>query len=299
LWKGNLRADRERLGNCRQKEDPYLMETFSGKVAIVTGGGSGIGRALGEELARRGARLILIDVNAKRIEQAVDMITHSGDHVEALQLDVSDFEAVQRRIHETVARYGRLDYIFNNAGISVGGEVRDCAIDDWREVLEVNLYGVVNGVSIAYPIMVKQGFGHIVNTASIEGLAPFPGNISYVASKYGVVGLSNALRVEGADLGVKVSVVCPGYIKTAIFHDSRMIKMDRRKVLESLSRLKGMTPQDCALAILRGVERNKAIIVVPEHAKLLWMLQRLSPGLVLRLMQQHLRKSRKESRIED
>ena len=274
------------------------METFSGKVAMVTGGGSGIGRALGAELARRGARLVLTDVNTERVRQAGRRITNSGDHVEALQLDVSDFEAVRGRIHETVAQYGRLDYLFNNAGISVGGEVRDCTIDDWREVLDVNLYGVVNGVAVAYPIMVRQGFGHIVNTASLEGLAPFPGNISYVASKYGVVGLSNALRVEGADLGVQVSVVCPGYIKTAIFHDSRLINMDRRKMLENLSRLKGMSAQDCAVAILRGVERNKAIIVVPKHAKVLWMLQRFSPALVLRLLQRHLRQSRQESRIE-
>jgi NAD(P)-dependent dehydrogenase (short-subunit alcohol dehydrogenase family) len=274
------------------------METFSGKVAMVTGGGSGIGRALGAELARRGGRLVLTDVNAERVRQAGHRITNSGDHVEAFQLDVSDFEAVRRRIHETVAKYGRLDYLFNNAGISVGGEVRDCTIDDWREVLDVNLYGVVNGVAVAYPIMAKQGFGHIVNTASLEGLAPFPGNVSYVASKYGVVGLSHALRVEGADLGVQVSVVCPGYIKTAIFHDSRMINMDRQKVLENLSRLKGMSAQDCALAILKGVRRNKAMIVVPNHAKWLWMLQRLSPNLVLRLMQRHLRKSRQESRIE-
>jgi short-subunit dehydrogenase len=147
--------------------------------------------------------------------------------------------------------------------------------------------------------MVKQGFGHIVNTSSIAGLAPIPGTIGYVASKYGVVGLSNSLRVEGADLGVKVSVVCPGYIKTAIFHDAKLIKMDREKMLNALSRLKGMTPEECALVILRGVERNKAIIVVTRFAKILWMLQRICPGLVLWLMQRGMKKSRQESRIRD
>jgi len=202
-------------------------------------------------------------------------------------------------VEKTVTQHGRLDFIFNNAGIAVGGEARDCSIEDWRKVLDVNLYGVIHGVMAAYPVMVEQGFGHIVNTASIEGLVPFPGTTSYVASKYGVVGLSNALRVEGADLGVKVSVVCPGYIKTAIFHDSKLIKVNRQKMMEDLSKMKGMTPRECARVILRGVERNQAIIVVTHFAKVLWILQRISPGLVIRLMQYRFRKFRQKIRIED
>ena len=196
-------------------------------------------------------------------------------------------------------RYGGLDYIFNNAGIGIGGEVRDCSIDDWRSVLNVNLFGVVNGVAAAYPLMVKQGYGHIINTASIEGLIPFPGTVSYVASKYGVVGLSNALRVEGADLGVKVSVVCPGYIKTPIFYTSKLIKIDREKMLKSLPERFGITPEECALVILRGVEGNKAIIVVTGFARVLWWLHRINPGLIISMMKRNIKKARKEMRIED
>jgi short-subunit dehydrogenase len=147
--------------------------------------------------------------------------------------------------------------------------------------------------------MVEQGSGHIINTASIEGLMPFPGTISYVASKYAVVGLSNTLRLEGADLGVKVSVVCPGYIKTAIFHDSKMIKMDRDKVLEKLPERFGITPEKCALTILKGVERNKAFIVVTSYAKFLWLLYRISPGLIHWMVGRGLKESRQEIRIED
>jgi NAD(P)-dependent dehydrogenase (short-subunit alcohol dehydrogenase family) len=275
------------------------MGLFSDKVVIVTGGGSGIGRALGQELARRGARVTLADVNSQRLEEVTESITKAGYHAHRAQLDLSHFEAVQKLVDETVAHHGRLDYVFNNAGIGIGAEARDVSIEDWRKVIDVNLYGVINGVAAAYPTMVKQGFGHIVNTSSIAGLAPIPGTIGYVASKYGVVGLSNSLRVEGADLGVKVSVVCPGYIKTAIFHDAKLIKMDREKMLNALSRLKGMTPEECALVILRGVERNKAIIVVTRFAKILWMLQRICPGLVLWLMQRGMKKSRQESRIRD
>ena len=275
------------------------MGIFQDKIAIVTGSASGIGRALSEELARRGAIVMMADVQTKQLEEVVDSITSSGHRVKAVTLDVTDFDAVKALVDDTVKEYGRLDYIFNNAGIAIGGEVRDCSIDDWRKVIEVDLYGVVHGVHAAYPIMVEQGFVHIINTASIEGLVPFPGTISYVASKYGVVGLSNALRVEGADLGVKVSVICPGYIKTAIFHTSKMIKIDRQKILESLPERLGITPEECASVILRGVERNKATIVVTGMAKVLWMLQRICPGLILWMMRRNIKRGRKETRIED
>jgi short-subunit dehydrogenase len=132
--------------------------------------------------------------------------------------------------------------------------------------------------------MMKQDFGHIINIASIEGLAPFPNSSSYAASKYGVVGLSSALRIEGADYGVKVSVVCPGYIKTAIWNDSKMININREKLLSLLPDWSGITPEKCAKVILRGVERNKAFIVVTMFAKVLWTLHRISPNFVIWIM---------------
>ncbi|MGD2272440.1 MAG: SDR family NAD(P)-dependent oxidoreductase [Desulfobacterales bacterium] len=275
------------------------MDHFKEKVSIVTGAASGIGRALGEELARREAIVILADINSQLLRGVVDSMAASGYQAEAVSVDVSNYDAVKKLVTDTVAQHSRLDFMFNNAGIAVGGEVRDCSIDDWRDVLKVNLYGVIHGVDAAYQIMVEQGFGHLINTASIEGLLPFPGAVSYAASKYGVVGLSNSLRIEGADLGVKVSVVCPGYIKTAIFHTSKMIKIDREKLLESLPERLGITPEKCASAIIRGVERNKAIIVVTGFAKVLWLLQRISPRLILWMMRRNLKKSRKEMRIGD
>ncbi len=275
------------------------MNAFKNKIAIITGAASGIGRALGEELARREAVVVLADVNRQLLDEVAASMANSGYRPEAVPVDVSDHDAVSKLVTDTVARHGRLDYMFNNAGIAVGGEVRDCAIDDWRNVLDVNLHGVINGIDAAYPIMVRQGFGHIVNTASIEGLIPFPGTVSYAASKYGVVGLSNSLRIEGADLGVKVSVVCPGYIKTAIFHTSKLIKIDREKMLASLPERLGITPEECAAAIIRGVERNQAIIVVTWFAKVLWALHRISPALIRWMMRRDLRKTRKEMRIGD
>lgn len=275
------------------------MDPFKDKIGIVTGGASGIGRALGEALALRGAVVIMVDIQTDLLEEAVGSLKEAGYKAEAVTLDVTDFEGVQAVVGNTAARHGRLDYIFNNAGIGVGGEVRDVSMADWRDVLDVNLFGVVHGVAAAYPIMVKQGHGHIINTASIEGLVPFPATVSYVASKYGVVGLSNALRVEGADLGVKVSVVCPGYIKTPIFRTSKLIKMDREELLQSLPERFGISPEECASVILHGVERNKAMIVVTGLAKILWWLHRIYPGLIFWMMRRNMREVREKMRIED
>ncbi len=273
------------------------MDKYKGKVAIVTGAGSGIGRALAEELSRRGTAVAVSDVNPDRLESTRSGIAASGGSVRAFALDVSDYEAVRKMVGDVIGEHGRLDYIFNNAGIAVGGEARDVDIEDWRAVLGVNLYGVVNGVASAYPFMAKQGWGHVVNTASIEGLIPFPMTASYVASKYAVVGLSNALHVEGADLGVKVHAVCPGYIKTNIFEDSKLIKVDREKFIKSLADWAGITPEECARRILKGVEKNKAIIPITAFSWIMWYLHRLSPGAILWLMKKLIWSARKDGTV--
>ena len=270
------------------------MSIFNKKVAVITGAGSGIGRALARELARRGARVVISDISAERIKETAELIKAEGGTADASQLDVSDYEEVKKWIDDTFQSRGRVDYLFNNAGIVVGAQAKDMSIDDWRDVLSVNLNGVVHGVAIAFPLMVEQGFGHLINTASIEGLVPFSSAASYVTSKFGVVGLSGALRIEGAAHGVRVSALCPGYVKTAIFSDSKLINIDRQKMMREFKDWMGVTPDECARIVLSGVERNKAVIVVTLFAKALWWLYRISPNLAIGLMTKGLERYKKK-----
>jgi NAD(P)-dependent dehydrogenase (short-subunit alcohol dehydrogenase family) len=272
------------------------VTTYRDRAAIVTGAASGIGLALSQQLARRGALVTLADIERSPLEKAAEALASAGMRVRPAVVDVTDRDAVKQIVESAVSEFGRLDFLFNNAGIGVGGEARDFAYADWKQVIDVNLFGVINGVAAAYPLMVRQGYGHIVNIASVAGLIPLPGEISYVTSKYATVGLSHTLRAEAADLGVNVSVVCPGKIETPIYDTSRIINFDKEATLALWPT--GISPERCAEIILRGVERNKATIVVTRLAKLLWAIQRLSPNAMIWAMRRYMQKMR-EHRIEE
>jgi NAD(P)-dependent dehydrogenase (short-subunit alcohol dehydrogenase family) len=259
------------------------MNHLKNKVAIVTGGASGIGRALCEELGRRGtAAIIVADINAEGAQE----VAAANGRAQAMHVDVSCEGDVQELVDKTISQYGRLDLMFNNAGVAICGEVRDLTLGHWRRLLDVNLWGVIYGTTAAYQVMIDQGFGHIVNVASLDGLAPMPLAAPYTAAKYAVVGLSTALRIEGAELGVKVSVACPGTVQTNILDTAAFVGIKREEAIaEMQSGFKMADPADCARAILRGVERNRAIIVDTRLNRLFWKLYRISPSLYIALMQ--------------
>jgi NAD(P)-dependent dehydrogenase (short-subunit alcohol dehydrogenase family) len=255
------------------------MDTFKDRIAIVTGAGSGIGAAVSAALAARGARVICADIAADKAAAVAAAIQQRGGLATATRLDVTDAEQVGALVKETVGRYGRLDLMFNNAGISVAGDARDLTLSHWRQVLDVNLMGVVYGSDAAYKQMATQGHGHIINIASLAGLIPFPTNAPYATSKHAVVGLSLSLRAEGADLGVKVSAVCPGFIQSNIFSATQFINLDRERAMRNIP----FTPipaEHAALKILRGIERNDPIIIFPGYARLIWSLHRLAGRLL-------------------
>jgi NAD(P)-dependent dehydrogenase (short-subunit alcohol dehydrogenase family) len=261
---------------------------FEGKVAIVTGAASGIGRALSAALVARGASVVLADIDETRAAEAAASL-HAGPpgRASAAALDVRDPRAVADLIDRTVMDHGHLDLMFNNAGIGVGGEVANMTLAHFDRAMDVNLRGVLNGVMAAYPVMSRQGRGHIVNTASVAGLLPSPGLAPYAMTKHAVVGLSLSLRPEAQSRGVRVSVVCPGVIDTPILDKGNPPDLpsvgdlsDGRQALERALG-KAYPPELLARDVLAGVARNRPIIVAPHHARRAWIVYRMAPSLTM------------------
>ncbi len=261
---------------------------FDGAVAIVTGAASGIGRALATALVGRGAAVVLADIDAGG---AAALAASLGtDRAWAAALDVTDPAAVRAVVEATANDHGRLDYLFNNAGIGAGGPVEELPAVLWERAVDVDLYSVIHGVAAAYPLMVRAGSGHIVNTASLAGLVPSPFLTPYAAAKSAVVGLSVSLRVEAAARGVRVSVVCPGPVETPLLNrtnppgvDGPRTRVDGRKLLTNALG-PPYPPEDLAADVLAGVVENRAIIVAPESARRAWEAFRADPEAVLGAM---------------
>lgn len=263
------------------------LRIYKESVAVITGGASGIGRAIAEELIKRGGEVILADLQFELAEEVAEAIRQSGGKATAYELDVSDFSAIERLIDATIKRTGRLDFMFNNAGIGVGGNFELHTIEDWDRVLDVNLKGVVYGTHAAFKIMLDQGYGHIINTSSIAGILPLVGVASYTVSKTGVVGLTKALRAEAALQNIRVSLLVPGVVRTPILEGGKYGKLypgvtaeEQREIWESL---KPIHPETFAVKALNAIAKNKAIIIIPSWWKMFWRLDRMFPLLGIRL----------------
>jgi NAD(P)-dependent dehydrogenase (short-subunit alcohol dehydrogenase family) len=254
--------------------------SFTGKQALVTGGGSGIGAALCRALVAAGADVVCTDVDGDAAQRTAAGL---GTKARAARLDVTDAAAVQAAVDDVVNRSGRLDLMFNNAGIVWGGDTELLTLDQWNAIIDVNIRGVVHGVAAAYPLMVRQGHGHIVNTASMAGLTAAGQVTSYVMTKHAVVGLSMALRSEAAARGVGVLAVCPAAVETPILDKGSVGGFVGR---DYFLQAQGGKPYDAdrlASDVLRAIEKNKPILVKPRIAHAQWMFARLAPALMNRV----------------
>ena len=260
-----------------------MIRIFCGGVAIITGGASGIGRAFAEALAARGCEVVLADLQIDLAEQVAAGINASGGKATAVEVDVVKHEQVVSVVKQTVDRCGRLDYMFNNAGIVIFGEASEYEMRDWDRSIDVNLRGVIHGVDAAYRVMLKQGFGHIINTASIAGLMPWPMEIGYSTTKHAVVGLTTTLRAEAAHTGVRVSALCPGLVRTPILDGGKYGRWIRNYPKDKVAKLMESTrpfPVDKFVQLaLKQIARNKAIIIIPLMYRVLWRMYRMSPLL--------------------
>ncbi len=273
------------------------MSAYTGKIALVTGGASGIGRALCRQLAAAGATVILSDVDEAGASALAKELEAAGHKAESSVVDVTDANVVKAWIEGAAKAHGRIDYLFNNAGIAIIGETHEQTVADWEPIIRVNFHGVVHGVMAAYPLMVAQGHGHLVNISSISGLVPAPHFTVYSATKHAVAGLSASLREEASPYGVRVSAVCPGFIETPIIDNAVMTNFDRDKAAAEAMTLAN-SAENCARAILRGVRRNKPVIVVTGHAKILAFLQRFAPWTVRLIARHSAKRMRALCRIE-
>jgi len=267
------------------------LRSYEGAVAIITGGASGIGEALGRDLANRGCEVVLADLNYEQATEVATSICARGGKASAHALDVTDARAVEALLQVTVNRCGRLDYMFNNAGIALNGKLQDFELSHWQKIIEINLMGVVYGLRAAQAYMARQGFGHIVNTASFAGVFPWPTTIPYTTSKHAIVGMSLAARAELADSGIRVSVLCPGTIMTPMIQEGASPKRwvgsySQEKLEKFFQGAKGMPPDLFARKALHRIAKNDPVIVIPAGYKMLWYINRLSPSLAVKLSQQ-------------
>jgi NAD(P)-dependent dehydrogenase (short-subunit alcohol dehydrogenase family) len=244
------------------------MRDLAGKTAFVTGGASGIGLAVGRALAEAGMRVMLADIEAKPLEQAIDAFKGNLPEVRGVVCDVRDYAAVERAAQMTVEAFGKVHVVCNNAGVSGASGADNISLQDWRWVIDINMMGVVHGVKAFLALLKSHGEGgHIVNTASMAGLLGGTGFGAYTASKFAVVGISEALAAELEPQGIGVSILCPGWVATRISEGRRNWPKEygappKGPLSEQFAELvrNGMAPSDVAALVVKGIQDNELYI---------------------------------------
>jgi NAD(P)-dependent dehydrogenase (short-subunit alcohol dehydrogenase family) len=248
----------------------------AGEVAVITGGASGIGRGTALALARRGADIVLADVHARRLAEVSDEIRRLGRRVLAVECDVSRDEDVARLADQAESRLGSVGLVMNNAGVVLRGALEEIELEDWRWCFGINVFGVIRGIRAFLPRMVERRHGWIVNTGSVAGLVALTGEgAPYVASKFAVVGLSEALALYCRPLGIGVSLLCPGGVNTNLAETGRSIGMtperqaSETRMAQTIQGGQELQPEDVGELVAQAVE-NEVFLILPEevHAEL-------------------------------
>jgi len=265
------------------------VKQIEGKVAMVTGAGSGIGRATAVVLAGQGMRVAVTDLQPESARATVEQIRSAGGEARAFAMDVAEPGQVHSALAEIQGGLGIPSILVNNAGIAVGGLFLDTGLDSWQKIVSINLMGVVHCCQAFVPAMVSTGRpGHIVNIASMLGYTGMRGVTAYCATKFGVMGFSESLRAELHDHAIGVSAVCPGIIRTNIINAGilQSAELDveaKRKEIEALYQKRNYPPEKVARAVLSAIRRNRAVMPVTPEAWFAYYAKRWLPGLIARL----------------
>lgn len=264
------------------------MRSFEGKVAVVTGAASGIGRALAIQLAERGAHLALVDVSETGLASVARATASGTRRVTTHVCDVADAECMTALAAAVEAQHGRVDLLINNAGVSVTAPLETHSLEDFRWIVGVNFWGVVHGCKLFLPLLqraaAESGEAHIVNLSSMFGLIGLPTQTSYCATKFAVRGFSEALWAELRDAQIGVTSVHPGGVRTNIVRESRTADPIAKQQLIERFDASAIPPEEAARQILRGVERNRMRVVICREARVTDWAKRLAPAGVHRLV---------------
>lgn len=264
--------------------------SYAGKTAVVTGAGSGIGRALALNLAQRGARLALSDVQADAVEDTARQCQEHGAQARAWKLDVSDRDAVFAHAEEVAEHFGGVDLLVNNAGVSLTGRGTEVTDTDHRWIMDINYFGMVHGTLAFLPHLAASGDGQLANVSSVFGLMAFPKQTAYNGSKFAIRGYTEALRMEllADKVPVSVSVVHPGGVRSHIADNARVTASENKaESAKAFQKIAMTTPEGAARSIMRGLERARPRILVGPDSRVIAALPRLLgaryQGLVYRL----------------
>ncbi|MGK0411639.1 MAG: NADP-dependent 3-hydroxy acid dehydrogenase YdfG [Shewanella psychromarinicola] len=257
------------------------MKLFTHKVAVITGAGSGIGRALAQQLSTEGALLALSDVNKEGLEETKANLKGTGKVI-LTTLDVADRGAFEQYAKDTITEFGQVDMLFNNAGVALAQTVENCSYEDFEWLMNINFWGVVYGTKSFLPHMLTRPEAAIVNISSIFGIIALPTQSQYNATKFAVRGFTESLRQEVKDSNLYVGCVHPGGIKTNIvvngrMHASMLGEQTHAQQIEEFNKMARTTPTEAAHTILNGVRKNKRRILIGQDAKFMDRVQRLFP----------------------
>ena len=258
---------------------------YSRRTAIVTGAASGLGRALCERLARDGYCVAICDIDLTGAAETLRNVEAAGGTGRVEALDVADpaaWEALRERLEHD---WPHLDLLVNNAGVAVSGDVGRCSLDDWRWIVDTNLWGVIHGCHVCVDWLKRNPRGsHVINTSSLAAIGSFPGMAAYNVTKAAVVSFSETLHSELGRHGVGVTVLCPSFFPTALIDNGRFASPAERRIARGEFTRTKLTAEAVADAAIRAVARKQLYVILPAKARVIWWIKRLSPSLFFRVI---------------